>query len=150
MRALFSILIFGCLYSPALVAGPGQPQSLLAHQFVAEITHLGQFLDGPLPPEASSVKICSCQILAVRTAHGASSELAVLAERTITGHSGSSLARQTLEREKRHLRLFFYDKVKVVSEIERATDCHSLYFQLRSAYAGQLSFDLLDADIAAH
>jgi len=52
-----------------------------------------------------------------------------------------------IEKEKKHLKLLFYDKLKVVNHIAQTTDCKSLYIKLKGADRSLVMYDILDADI---
>jgi hypothetical protein len=75
--------------------------------------------------------------------------VAVLAEKTNNGHFSSDFgaAKETIEKEKKHLRLLFYDKLKVVTRFSAPTDCKSLYRRLKAANESLVMYNILNADI---
>lgn len=96
----------------------------------------------------SGRKICSCQILNLQSANYQQHNVAVFAEKTNYGHISSDfgIAKGTIEREKKHMKLFFYDKLTVVDNLSETTDCRSLYIRLKSTDQSLVMYDILDAD----
>ncbi|HEX4851142.1 MAG TPA: hypothetical protein VFV08_10065, partial [Puia sp.] len=77
----------------------------------------------------TGAKICSCQILTMESANYQHHNVAVFAEKTNHGNYSSDyrIAKDVIEKEKKHLKRLFYDKLKVVNRIAQITDCKSLY-----------------------
>ena len=94
-------------------------------------------------------KICSCQILNMESANYQHRNVAVFAEKTNHGNYSADyrIAKDVIEKEKKHLKHLFYDKVKVVNHIAQTTDCKSLYIKLKGADRSLVMYDILDADI---
>lgn len=94
-------------------------------------------------------KICSCQILVLQTSYRRQKNFALFAERTNKKSFASdiSFANRVIEREKRHLQSFFYDKLEVVGTISDAIDCKSMFKRLKTKNKSLYLYDILDADI---
>jgi len=97
-----------------------------------------------------SIKICSCQVLAFQTStYHRQKNFALFAEKS----NGRSLAydmsriNRVMEREKKHMQSFFYDKLTVLNSFTENTDCKSLYSKLKSKNKSLILYDILDADI---
>jgi len=97
---------------------------------------------------SGSTKICSCQILDLQSNNYQYSHMAVLAEKTNYGDfsAGVVTARQAIEKEKKHLRLLFFDRMKVVDRVNEAMDCRSLFAKLKLQDNSLVMYDVLDAD----
>lgn len=95
------------------------------------------------------IRICSCQVLQVRSGNEKDSYLVVLAQKTHTGEMAADVnkASSTLEREKKHLKSFFYTDIKVVSKDVEIMDCHQVYAKIKTQYDNVHLYDILDADI---
>ena len=93
-------------------------------------------------------KICSCQILNLQSSNYQHNKVAVFAEKTNNGSfsSDSKAAKGTIEKEKKHLKQLFYDKLEVVNHIAENTDCKSLYLKLKKKDNALVMYDILDAD----
>ena len=96
-----------------------------------------------------STKICSCQILILQANARRQKHFALFAERTNKKSFASdiSFANKVIEKEKRHMRSFFYDKLEVVGAVTDATDCKSLFKKLKDKNKTLFLYDILDADI---
>lgn len=105
--------------------------------------------DSVAAPVNKTGKICSCQILELQSTNHHHRNFAVLAEKTNGKSFFSDLNKmnRTLEREKKHIRYFFYDKLTVVNAVTEATDCRSLYSKLKFKNRSLMLYDILDADI---
>lgn len=99
--------------------------------------------------EMKSFKICSCQILDLKSNNYDHRHLAVFAEKTNNGDVSSdhSIARSAIEKEKKHLKEMFYDQLKVVNRVTESGDCQSLYSKLKAEDQTLVMYDILDADI---
>jgi hypothetical protein len=96
-----------------------------------------------------STKICSCQILILQTTHKRQKSFALFAERTNKKSFASdvSFANRVIEKEKRHMQSFFYDKLEVVGSVSDAIDCKSMFKRLKDKNKSLFLYDILDADI---
>jgi hypothetical protein len=97
-----------------------------------------------------NIKICSCQVFALQTsAYRRQRNIALFAEKS----NGRSLANdmnrinRVIEKEKKHMQDFFYDKLTVLNSFTEHTDCKSLYAKLKSRNKLLILYDILDADI---
>jgi hypothetical protein len=72
----------------------------------------------------------------------------LLAEKTNDG-SGSAYtaARNRIQKEKKTLKKMFYDRVKLVSEMQGAGSCKSMFYQLRATDKSLQLYEILNADI---
>lgn len=98
---------------------------------------------------AKSSKICSCQVLSLESKNYQHSQVLILAEKTNNGdiRADYAAARKRIEKEKRYLASVFFDKVSKTSELTGASDCKTLYRQLKDADSNLKVYDILDADI---
>jgi hypothetical protein len=93
-------------------------------------------------------RICSCQILNLESANYNHRHIALFAEKTKHGTSADfHAAKSRINREKKHLKQMFYDKVEVVKEVESEGSCHSLYVRMKSKDARLQIYEILNADI---
>jgi len=96
----------------------------------------------------ASAKVCACQILNLRSNNLHVKNAVVFAEKTNTdGDNDMDKARLRLEREKRMLRILFYNKIQVIGSTTAATDCNTLFQQLKKKQADLLLYEILNADI---
>lgn len=93
-------------------------------------------------------RVCACQLLQVQSGNEKDKYLAVLAQRTNNGKLSADfiLASSIIEKEKKHLKSFFYTDIKVVERKVEATDCSLLYANLKARYANVRLYEILDAD----
>ena len=94
-------------------------------------------------------RICSCQILSMSSNNYRHDNVVVLAEKVNTGNfsAGSVMAAERIEKEKKHLKLMFYDRLKVIYRSSEATDCKSMFSKLKEQNSSLVLYDILDADI---
>jgi hypothetical protein len=96
-----------------------------------------------------SIKICSCQVLDLQSTNHRHRNIALFAEKS----NGRSLSydmnriNRVMEKEKKHMQSFFYDKLVVLNSFTEHTDCRSLYIKLKSKNRYLILYDILDADI---
>jgi hypothetical protein len=97
----------------------------------------------------ASVKVCACQILNLHSNNLHVKNAVVFAEKTNTNDGDNDLdkARLRLEKEKRMLRILFYNKIQVIGRTTAATDCNTLFLQLKKKQADLLLYEILNADI---
>jgi hypothetical protein len=159
IRTPFALLLL-CHASVSSLAGAGstKPVSVISIQ-ADQIQKLNSFLSSSMTiletvsagegnAAANSGKICSCQILDLESSNFHHQQVVLLAEKTIHGESSDySLIRSRIQKEKKQLKKMFYDKVKVVSEIQGAGSCKSLYIRLKSADSNLQLYEILNADI---
>lgn len=101
-----------------------------------------------LNPEKNVKKVCACQLMVVKAGKDELSNIAVFSEKVTYGDLSAdfAVATQVLEDERKHMKSFFYNKVKVIAKEVVATDCRTMYNQLKVTYQDLRLFELLDAD----
>ncbi len=94
-------------------------------------------------------KICSCQVLDLKSSNYDHKHVAVFAEKSKYDDFSSDFhaAKAAIEKEKKHLKDFFYDQLEVVENISEETDCRTLYFKLKYADQSLVLYDILNADL---
>jgi hypothetical protein len=93
-------------------------------------------------------RICSCQILNLGSSNYDHRYVVLLAEKTAKGNSAAyNVAKNRIQKEKKHLKQMFYDKVEVVSEMQGAGSCKSMFLQLKTADSHLQLYEILNADI---
>jgi len=94
-------------------------------------------------------KVCACQLLTVTSKNQQIENVAVFSEKINNGDitADFAVATKVLEQEKKHMKMFFYEKVKVVGKQVVATDCKTFYKQLKVQYDDLKMYELLDADV---
>ncbi|HMH35228.1 MAG TPA: hypothetical protein VK543_19465 [Puia sp.] len=149
-RTRFLALLF-IVMSNQLLAGDGslKPQTQFSPSFMGSVKKLDAIAAASNKTGKTGVKICSCQILEMKSNNFEHKNVAVFAEKTNFGKFSADygVATDVIEKEKKHIRLFFYDKVKVVNKVAEATDCKSLYIKLKDADQSLVMYDILDADV---
>lgn len=93
-------------------------------------------------------KVCACQILNLRSNNYHLDNVAVFAERTNNdAQTDFAMAMRRLEKEKRFLKIAFFSRINVVAQTRAATDCSTLYKQLKQQHAQLVSYEVLNADV---
>ena len=94
------------------------------------------------------LKVCACQLMTVKSKNQQIENVAVFSEKINNGDltADFAVATQVLENEKKHMKSFFYEKVKVIGKQVVATDCKTFYRQLKVQYDDLKMYELLDAD----
>ena len=93
-------------------------------------------------------KVCACQILNLRSNNHHVKNAVVFAEKTNEeGESDLAKAKLRLEKEKRLMRILFFPKIDVIASTSSATDCNTLYMQLKKKQEDLLLYEVLNADI---
>jgi hypothetical protein len=148
-----ALVVLSIFFSSLLFANnsSSKPHSRVSSTFFRSIKQLDANLN--LSELARSgktaIKICSCQILNLQSNNYRQSDIGVFAERSSVGNfpTDVTIAKNTIEKEKKHMKLLFYDRLKVVDRISEATDCKSLYIKLKLKNNTLIIYDILDADI---
>jgi hypothetical protein len=93
-------------------------------------------------------KVCACEILAVKSNRQAIENIAVFSEKTNNGDLSAdfAVAKEVLEQEKKHMKFFFYQKMKVIQKIVTTGDCKTVFKQLQVQNTDLKMYELLDAD----
>jgi len=95
----------------------------------------------------SAGRICSCQILNLESANYDHRYVVLLAEKTNDGSSAVyAAAKNRIAKEKKQLKQMFYDRVKVVAEMQGTGSCKSMFFRLRAADSQLQLYEILNAD----
>lgn len=94
-------------------------------------------------------KICSCQVLDLKSSNYEHKHVAVFAEKSKYDDFSADFhaAKIAIEKEKKHLKDFFYDQLQVVGNISEETDCRTLYLKLKYADQSLVLYDILNADL---
>lgn len=98
--------------------------------------------------EVNSAKVCACQILRVASNNEEEKLIAVFAQGSNNGNLSANFATASsiLEKEKKHMKAFFYTKIKTTENITAPTPCNMLYKNIQVKYANVKMYDVLDAD----
>jgi hypothetical protein len=147
-------LAFFIIINSSVLAGKYsvKPVSNFSANFLVTVKKLDSSIEMSKPAVArasSGTKICSCQILNLQSANYVHRNVAVFAEKTNSGNSSANykIAKQVIEKEKKHLRELFYDRMEVLHTVAETTDCKSLYNKLKGSDQSLVIYDILDADI---
>jgi hypothetical protein len=155
-------LVFLFLAALSVLAGPKSSRPVRT-----TILHLHQIkkLDNILPESAivltqdnrsgslieklpsAGVRICSCQILNLESSNYDHRYVVLLAEKTNNGSdAGFKATRNRILKERKQLKKLFYDKVKLVAEMQGKGSCKAMYFRLRTADRQLQLYEILNAD----
>src|SRR5271154_7170799 len=96
-----------------------------------------------------SGKICACQVLQLESLNHRPRNYALLAERTNrkSFFYDSHKAKWRIEKEKKHLTDFFYDKLEVIDDFVEISDCRSVFIKMKKKQKSLILYDILDADV---
>jgi len=141
-----------CLLATQLIfAGDGsiKPASHFSGHFPETLKSAYKKFVPNISETKKSFKICSCQILDLKSNNYDHRHLAVFAEKTDNGDLSSdhSIAKSVIEKEKKHLKEMFYDQMKVINSVSESGDCLSLYSRLKADDQSLVMFSVIDADI---
>lgn len=155
-------LIFLFLAALSVLAGPKSSRpvgaKLLHLRQIATLNHLltdsgtrlnieKQSGSRTIKSTPAEVRICSCQVLNLVSSNYDHRYMVLLAERTNDGSvAGFKLARNRIQKEKKQLKKLFYDKLKLVAEMQGKGTCKSMYFRLRTADSQLQLYEILNAD----
>lgn len=94
-------------------------------------------------------KICVCQVLQLESTNHRVRNYALYAERTNRKSFTYDVhkAKWILEKEKKHLADFFYDKLNVLDDLMEVSDCKSMFIKMKKKHRTLILYDILDADI---
>lgn len=97
---------------------------------------------------SSAGTICSCQVLNLASSNYDHRYVVLLAEKK-NDASGTAftIAKNRLQKEKKHLKQMFYDKIQVVSETQGTGSCKAMFYRLRTADVSLQLYEILNADI---
>jgi hypothetical protein len=92
-------------------------------------------------------RICSCQVLNLESSNYDHRYVVLLAEKMDHGNdAGFRAARNRILKERKQLKKLFYDKVKLVAEMQGKGSCKSMYFRLRTADRQLQLYEILNAE----
>ena len=144
---LVILLISSCRFSQA-AGHAANPMKLGGKEFIKKVKRTSDNLPVEITQAATVSKICSCQILDMKSTNYDHRHVAVFAEKTFHGDSQDyQVAHSALEKEKKQLKKLFYDKLEVVSAHAEQTDCKTLYIKLKYADQSLVIYEVLNADI---
>ena len=107
--------------------------------------------ESELTPEeanSSNEKICSCQVLNLESSNFDHRYVVLLAEKKSDGTGTAyTIAKNRIQKEKKHLKQMFYDKIEVVSEKQGTGSCKEMFYRLRTADVSLKLYEILNADI---
>jgi hypothetical protein len=94
-------------------------------------------------------KICSCQLMNVKTNQFETQLVGIFAEKTLEGKTNSNykLMNSFIQRESIYFRIAFTRSAEVKEEVRSATDCLSLYNKLKAGNSRLKMYNILDVDI---
>jgi hypothetical protein len=97
---------------------------------------------------SSVSKICSCQILNLTSSNFDHRYVVLLAEKK-TDRRGTAftVAKNRIQKEKKHLKQMFYDKVELVSETQSTGSCKDMFYRLKATNVSLQLYEILNADI---
>jgi hypothetical protein len=114
---------------------------------VISVQKVSEKANDDLESSKSGSHICSCQVLNLESSNYDHRYVVLLAEKTNNGSSSDyKEAKNRLLKEKKHLKQMFYDKIKVVAEIQGTGSCKSMFYKLRTADSHLQLYEILNAD----
>jgi cell wall-associated NlpC family hydrolase len=143
------VLVLAFVVNNAFATGGSSapaPTRILTNNFLFTVKSYHQlFLKNEV---ATSSKVCSCQILNVKSNNEEVENVAVFAQKTNNGDISADLnaATATIEAAKKQMKGQFYSNVKVVAKKQVAIPCSELYKQLKNQNDNIKMYDILDAD----
>jgi hypothetical protein len=140
------LLITGCAISNTVLANDGYttPSMFTSSRFTESVKTFDSIITAN-----TTAKVCACQILNLRSNNHHLKNAVVFAEKTFSNEQTDlAKAKTRLEKEKRLMRILFYNKIQVIAKSTAATDCNTLFLQLKKKQANLLLYEVLDADVA--
>jgi len=139
----FITLALAIIIANAAVAGSGNPSSVIFPSSLTAILKENRSLYN-----TDGAKVCSCQLLRVASKNDKEQLVAVFAQATNDGalNADFAAANSVLEKEKKHMKLFFYSSIKVAGTVTAPTPCSQLYKNIQVKYSNIKMYDVLDAD----
>jgi len=147
MKPFITIIIAIAAITNVAFAGSGNPSKVIFPKSFS----IALKASAPLF-ELQKAKVCACQILRVESNNEEQNFIAVFAQATNTGDLSFNFAsaNTVLEKEKKHLKSFFYTKIKTAENVTAATECSAMYKNIQVKYANVKMYDVLDADALAN
>jgi hypothetical protein len=123
--------------------GSNTPSPFTTARFMASVKRVDSIIAVNTP-----AKVCACQILNLRSNNHHVKNAVVFAEKTSKeGQEDLVKAKMRLEKEKRLMRILFFNKIEVIAKTTAATDCNTLFMQLKKKQDDLLLYEVLNADI---
>ena len=99
--------------------------------------------------KVSTAKVCSCEILRMKSTNDEYQNVAVMSEKVNNGDISNDLkiAASVIAQEKKQIKERFFDVVKTSKKVTAATDCKSLITVLKVSYDDLKVYDIIDADV---
>jgi hypothetical protein len=139
-------LVIACIaISNTTLANDGRvtPSTFTTTRFIASLKTFDSIITAN-----GAAKVCACQILNMRSNNHHVKNAVVFAEKTNSeGANDLTKAKIRLEKEKRLLRILFYNKIEVIGKTTAATDCNTLFLQLKKKQDNLFFYEVLNADI---
>jgi hypothetical protein len=139
-------LLIACIViSNTTLANDGRrmPSLFSTTRFMASVKKVDSFI-----VINTTTKVCACQILNLRSNNHHVKNAVVFAEKTNKeGDNNLVQAKIRLEREKRLMRILFFNKIEVIASTTAETDCNTLFIQLKKKQDDLLLYEVLNADI---
>jgi hypothetical protein len=124
--------------------GTNTPSTFIKTRFIASV----RIVDSIITSYATA-KVCACQVLNMQSNNHHVKNAVVFSEKTNSeGSTDLAKAKIRLEKEKRLLRSLFYNKIQVIASKTAATDCNTLFQQMKKKQDNLLLYEVLNADIA--
>ncbi len=148
VKPLLKLSLFLYLISVSKMLFAESCQTMPLHFSKAYPIHALNEVDTTSHANRYSTKICTCEILILQSSYHRQKNFALFAEITKRKSLASDLsfARHVIEKEKKRMQSFFYDKLEVLATVADATDCKSLYKKLKIKNKSLFLYDILDAD----
>lgn len=114
----------------------------------AKKTNAATVADRTDSSSASSKKICTCQLMSVKTEKFDSHLVGIFAEKTLEGKKKLNyrVMNEFIRREKIYFRVVFLRALEVQEKFKSATDCQSLYNKLKSENYQLVMYNILNVD----
>lgn len=95
-----------------------------------------------------SKKVCSCQLVNVKTEKYGSELVAIFAEKTLEGKAIKNyrILDEYIRREAIYFRIAFLESLNHERSFRVANDCSSLYKELKLKHAGLRMYNIIDVD----
>jgi hypothetical protein len=123
--------------------GRNSPSQFTTARFMASVKRVDSII-----AIHTTAKVCACQILNLRSNNHYVKNAVVFAEKTNNeGDNDLVQAKIRLEREKRLMRILFFNKIEVIASTTAETDCNTLFIQLKKKQDDLLLYEVLNADI---
>ncbi len=147
IRISFALFLL-CISVQTGFAGQGSVRPVMSVSFGSvNIEKLDSILSNRISV-SSAGKICSCQVLNLESSNFNHRYVALLAEKKNDGsRTAYAIAKNRIQKEKKHLKKMFYDKIEVVSEMQGTGSCREMFYRLRTADESLRLYEILNADI---